>query len=484
MGFDANRGRTARAVAMHLFTSDALLLRAPADWSDRPRSPGPARCRTGLRRLKEGVFRVTMADGGRRWTPRAAWCRSRRHASASVRGPTTSTLARSSGSGSTRRRGSSTSLQSFVLHPAESGGAGRQAEEPARVRRGQARQRERSRADPAAVDAEVRDRLRTASRESSRTAPTPRARSSAMKATVDASSSASTADRAGVPLRFLFLARRIFLASRPATSRAPSFSGKVVARVSPVGRLDVPAVERDDPGRRRTTGVGTAHDPLAAHRKGAVRPSTSSWPGRSSSTSSSPGCPRSPDGDRGLGQGMGSCPGGIANLAVAASRLGLRTALVAAFGDDDYGDFCWRTLEKQEHVDLSLSRRFDDWHSPVTVSMSVGRDRSMVTHGHAAPVGTSELMGPPPPTRAVLVDLVRSSGTRRRAPGSRPPRRTGPSSSPTSAGTPPAPGGPRRSTCCRTATGSSQRGGGDGVHPAPTRPRTRSTCWPTECPSR
>lgn len=104
-------------------------------------------------------------------------------------------------------------------------------------------------------------------------------------------------------------------------------------------------------------------------------------------------------------EGMGSCPGGIANLAVASSRLGLHTALAAAFGDDDYGDFCWRTLAEQEGVDLSLCRRFDDWHSPVTVSMSVGRDRSMVTHGHAAPASTHELMGRPPRTRSVLVDL-------------------------------------------------------------------------------
>ncbi|HVT70074.1 MAG TPA: carbohydrate kinase family protein, partial [Trebonia sp.] len=36
--------------------------------------------------------------------------------------------------------------------------------------------------------------------------------------------------------------------------------------------------------------------------------------------------------------GMGSCPGGIANLAIAASRLGVRTSLSAAFGDDVYGD--------------------------------------------------------------------------------------------------------------------------------------------------
>ena len=104
-------------------------------------------------------------------------------------------------------------------------------------------------------------------------------------------------------------------------------------------------------------------------------------------------------------EGMGSCPGGIANLAIAASRLGLRTALAAAFGDDDYGDFCWRTLAEQEGVDLSRSRRFDGWHSPVTVSMSVGRDRSMVTHGHEPPVPADALLADPPRTRAVLVDL-------------------------------------------------------------------------------
>ncbi len=53
--------------------------------------------------------------------------------------------------------------------------------------------------------------------------------------------------------------------------------------------------------------------------------------------------------------GMGSSPGGIANLAVATSRLGLRTTLAAAFGDDAYGDFCWRTLEEQEGVALTRS---------------------------------------------------------------------------------------------------------------------------------
>ncbi len=104
--------------------------------------------------------------------------------------------------------------------------------------------------------------------------------------------------------------------------------------------------------------------------------------------------------------GMGSCPGGIANLAIAASRLGLRTSLAAAFGDDDYGDFCWRTLEQQEGVDLSRSQRFDNWHSPVTVSMSLDHDRGMVTHGHPAPMSSTGLIGTPPRTRSVLVDLA------------------------------------------------------------------------------
>ncbi|WP_270887588.1 carbohydrate kinase family protein [Pedococcus sp. 5OH_020] len=104
-------------------------------------------------------------------------------------------------------------------------------------------------------------------------------------------------------------------------------------------------------------------------------------------------------------EGMGSCPGGIANLAVAASRLGLHTSLGAAFSDDDYGEFCWRTLEEQEGVDLSRSRRYPGWHSPVTVSISVNRDRRMVTHGHAAPQAASAMIGTPPRARAVLLEL-------------------------------------------------------------------------------
>ena len=106
-------------------------------------------------------------------------------------------------------------------------------------------------------------------------------------------------------------------------------------------------------------------------------------------------------------EGMGSCPGGIANLAVAGSRLGLRTALGAAFGDDDYGEFCWRVLQEQERVDLSMSRRYPHWHTPVTVSVSVDGDRTMITHGHDAPEDATTMLGAVPSARSVLIDLER-----------------------------------------------------------------------------
>lgn len=103
--------------------------------------------------------------------------------------------------------------------------------------------------------------------------------------------------------------------------------------------------------------------------------------------------------------GMGSCPGGIANLAIAASRLGLRTSLAAAFGDDLYGDFCWSTLADQEGVDLSHSRRFPNWHSPVTISMVSERDRAMLTHSHPAPVPDEDLIGNLPAARIAFAGI-------------------------------------------------------------------------------
>lgn len=103
--------------------------------------------------------------------------------------------------------------------------------------------------------------------------------------------------------------------------------------------------------------------------------------------------------------GMGCGPGGIANLAVAASRFGLRTSLAAVFGDDFYGEHCRDVLRDQEDVDLSLSRTADGWPTPVTVSLAHGGDRALVTHGQEPPYSQDALMGDPPEARTALVHL-------------------------------------------------------------------------------
>ncbi|MFE6283542.1 carbohydrate kinase family protein [Streptomyces sp. NPDC057877] len=103
-------------------------------------------------------------------------------------------------------------------------------------------------------------------------------------------------------------------------------------------------------------------------------------------------------------RGMGSSPGGVANMAAALSRLGLRTCLAAAFGDDHYGDYCWDALERGEGIDLGPSRTVPGWHSPVTVSMAYEGERTMISHGHEPP---PEEPAPdcPPPARAAVAAL-------------------------------------------------------------------------------
>ncbi|MCA6091519.1 PfkB family carbohydrate kinase [Streptomyces sp. SCA3-4] len=105
-------------------------------------------------------------------------------------------------------------------------------------------------------------------------------------------------------------------------------------------------------------------------------------------------------------RGMGSSPGGIANMATALARLGLRTSLAAAFGDDMYGEYCWESLSRGEGIDLSLSRTVPGWHSPVTVSMAYEGERTMVSHGHEAPPPEEPAPECPPPARACVALLV------------------------------------------------------------------------------
>lgn len=98
-------------------------------------------------------------------------------------------------------------------------------------------------------------------------------------------------------------------------------------------------------------------------------------------------------------------PGGIANFAVTLARLDLTTSLSAAFGDDQFGRLCWDTLERVEGIDLSRSRRFTDWPTPVTVSLAYAGDRALVTHGRPAPLDADRMIGTPPPSRAAIVHI-------------------------------------------------------------------------------
>lgn len=118
------------------------------------------------------------------------------------------------------------------------------------------------------------------------------------------------------------------------------------------------------------------------------------------------GLPRLPrPGEELWSGGMGSCPGGIANLATASARLGLRTSLVTGFGDDAYGNWMRTTLSGQEHIDLSASVTFPDFHTATTVSLAFDGDRGMVSHGHPLPGPLLNDVSEIPHSRAAVVDL-------------------------------------------------------------------------------
>lgn len=116
-----------------------------------------------------------------------------------------------------------------------------------------------------------------------------------------------------------------------------------------------------------------------------------------------PGLP--PPGTELITDGLGSAPGGIANIAVAMSRLGLEVGLAAAFGDDMFGAYLWRTLSEQEGVDLSRSRRVPGWSTPVTVSLAYDADRSMVTYHRPMPLLPDQLVDDPPKARTCFIEL-------------------------------------------------------------------------------
>lgn len=92
-------------------------------------------------------------------------------------------------------------------------------------------------------------------------------------------------------------------------------------------------------------------------------------------------------------------PGGIANLAFALARLGTTTTLAAALSSDLPGRWC-RAALAAEGVDLRRAAEVEQ-PSNVTVSLSGGGDRAMLTREFGAQVPVGELSG----VRAVVTDL-------------------------------------------------------------------------------
>lgn len=83
--------------------------------------------------------------------------------------------------------------------------------------------------------------------------------------------------------------------------------------------------------------------------------------------------------------GFALSPGGAANRAVAAARLGARTSLVALFGDDPIGEVVFAALQAEPELDLSRSRRGKGFFTPISVAITNGPERSFVTYEEPSP---------------------------------------------------------------------------------------------------
>jgi sugar/nucleoside kinase (ribokinase family) len=73
-------------------------------------------------------------------------------------------------------------------------------------------------------------------------------------------------------------------------------------------------------------------------------------------------------------------PGGTANRAVAAARLGARTGLLGVLGTDVFGQRVVELLSGEPDLDLRWLQRSPTAHTPVTVAVTDEHDRSFITY--------------------------------------------------------------------------------------------------------
>jgi sugar/nucleoside kinase (ribokinase family) len=114
---------------------------------------------------------------------------------------------------------------------------------------------------------------------------------------------------------------------------------------------------------------------------------------------------------------FGWTPGGIANFAIAAARLGATTDVAAAIGDDELSGLCGAALAR-EGIGTGLLRPVPGWSIPVSACIDHAGDRAIVTGGTEAPIGLPALLPTTGGRVAALhvdettADWVRGSGAR------------------------------------------------------------------------
>lgn len=100
-------------------------------------------------------------------------------------------------------------------------------------------------------------------------------------------------------------------------------------------------------------------------------------------------------------EGFAISPGGAANPAVAAARLGRRTALLSELGDDLLGSTIRGTLAAEELLEVDWIAERHGYQTPVTAAMTGPHDRRFITYAEdecnldwpltAPPVGAAHI---------------------------------------------------------------------------------------------
>lgn len=103
--------------------------------------------------------------------------------------------------------------------------------------------------------------------------------------------------------------------------------------------------------------------------------------------------------------GSGVSPGGVANQAVACSRLGLNSALITYLGLDRPGSWV-REMLTDEKVDISFAE--DTERQNITVSLVLDEDRAFTTHGNEDVPLPPDDVDPPTIFIASLPYLIRA----------------------------------------------------------------------------